>query len=85
MKIKLLLAVLMIFAWIPPAPAVTLAEDIATTIMLRGHSCGGRQVTQVSEREDAKGNKTIRATCPNGIRYLIKVSNDGRVRVKPLR
>jgi len=85
MKIRLLFAAAMLLAWAPPAAAVTRAEDIATTIMLRGHPCGGRQVSAISEREDARGNKTIRATCPNGIRYQIRVSRDGRVTVTPLR
>ena len=68
-----------------PALAVTPAEDIATTIMLRGYDCGGRQVTNIDEQADRMGNKTIRATCPNGVRYQINISADGRVQVKPLR
>lgn len=67
-----------------PAQAVTQAQDIATTIMLRGYACGGQSVSNISETEDAKGNKTIKATCPNGKRYRIDVSADGRVTVKPL-
>jgi energy-coupling factor transporter transmembrane protein EcfT len=65
------------------AYAVTMAEDIATTILLRGYDCGGKQVSAVSESEDGKGNKTILATCPNGKRYKINVSYDGRVVVTP--
>lgn len=85
MKIRLFFAAALLLAWVPPAAAVTPAEDIATTIMLRGHPCGGRQVSAISERQDAKGNRIIRATCPNGIRYQIRVSRDGRVTVAPLR
>jgi len=68
-----------------PAMAVTQAEDIATTIMLRGQPCGGRQVSGITETRDGNGNKTIRATCPNGRRYRIDVSSDGRVVVTPIR
>jgi hypothetical protein len=85
MKIRILLVILMVAAWTPVSQAVTPAEDIATTIMLRGHACGGKQVTQISEREDAQGNKTIRATCPNGVRYQIDISREGRVKVRPLK
>lgn len=66
-----------------PAWAVSQAEDIATTIMLRGHPCGGKQVTQIQQKEDAKGNQMIQATCPNGVRYQIDVVN-GQVTVRPL-
>ena len=66
------------------AQAVTMAEDIATTIMLRGHPCGGATVSQVSEKQDGAGNRIIQATCPNGKRYQVSVSSDGRVSVKPL-
>jgi len=65
--------------------AVTKAEDIATTIMLRGHACGGNAVSGITETQDSAGNKTIMATCPNGQRYRIDVSNDGRVAVTPIR
>jgi len=64
--------------------AVTPAEDIATTIMLRGYPCGGSAVTQIQEQSDTSGNRTIRATCPNGNRYQLDVSSDGRVSVKRL-
>lgn len=67
------------------AQAVTQAEDIATTIMLRGHPCGGNQVSNIQETDDAAGNKTILATCPNGMRYRINISAQGRVSVQPLR
>lgn len=67
-----------------PARAVTDAQDIATTIILRGYPCGGRSVSNISETSDGKGNKTIRATCPNGKRYQINVTSDGRVTVRPL-
>jgi len=78
------------FAWVlvfllaSPAWAVSKAEDIATTIMLRGHACGGKQVTHIQQKQDAKGNQTIRATCPNGVRYQIDVSAAGMVKVHPL-
>ncbi len=68
-----------------PAFAVTKAEDIATTIMLRGQPCGGNAVSNISERKDAAGNTTITATCPNGKRYRIDVTNGGRVSVTPIR
>ncbi len=83
MKTKTLFALIALGAWIPGAGAVTPAEDIATTIMLRGYDCGGRNVTDIQEKTDARGNKTIRATCPNGKRYQINVSN-GRLTVRPL-
>jgi len=67
-----------------PAWAVSKAEDIATTIMLRGHPCGGKQVTHIQQKEGGNGNQTIRATCPNGIRYQIDVSAAGQVKVHPL-
>jgi len=66
------------------AYAVTKAEDIATTIMLRGQACGGNAVTNISEQKDAAGNTVITATCPNGKRYRIDVSTSGRVSVTPL-
>jgi hypothetical protein len=66
------------------AHAVTPAEDIATTIMLRGHPCGPA-VTQIQEQSDSTGNRTIRATCPNGYRYQVDVSSEGRVSVKRLK
>jgi len=61
-----------------------MAEDIATTIKLRGHDCGGKQVSNINERKDGQGGTTIQATCPNGVRYQIQVSAAGRVSVKPL-
>jgi len=83
MNMKLLFVLIALGAWAPVAMAVTPAEDIATTIMLRGYDCGGKQVTDIEERTDAQGNKTIRATCPNGKRYQIDVVN-GRLTVRPL-
>ncbi|MDQ6968489.1 MAG: hypothetical protein Q9M14_07400 [Mariprofundaceae bacterium] len=67
-----------------PAWAVSQAEDIATTIMLRGYACGGKNVAQIQQKEDETGNQTIRATCPNGVRYQIDVSAEGQVKVHPL-
>ncbi|PCI43315.1 MAG: hypothetical protein COB41_07380 [Proteobacteria bacterium] len=72
------------FLLLTPAWAVSQAEDIATTIMLRGHPCGGKQVTEIQQKEDGNGNQTIRATCPNGVRYQIDVSAAGQVKVHPL-
>jgi len=69
---------------VSPAWAVSKAEDIATTIMLRGFACGGKQVTQIQQENDGRGNQTIRATCPNGVRYQIDVSAAGQVKVHPL-
>jgi len=66
------------------AAAVTYEEDIATTIILRGHDCGGRTVSEVREETDDAGGKTIWATCPNGRRYRIEIRED-RVRVTPVR
>jgi len=68
----------------PAAQAVTPAEDIATTIMLRGQPCGGNAVHDISENKDAAGNTVIQATCPNGRRYRVDISKEGRVRVTPL-
>lgn len=80
---KLLMAVLMTVVMTPAAQAVTMAEDLATTIRLRGYDCG-RQVSNISEQQDAQGNKVVRATCPNGARYQITVTPQGRMRVQPL-
>ncbi|MDX8397884.1 MAG: hypothetical protein R8K49_06150 [Mariprofundaceae bacterium] len=68
-----------------PVWAVSQAEDIATTIMLRGYACGGNQVSQISQKQDAAGYQHIRASCPNGVRYAIDVSPVGRVKVRPLK
>jgi len=76
--------VLMMTFQVPAVYAVTKAEDIATTIMFRGYPFPGRTVSQISEQEDAGGNKTIQATCSNGVRYQIIISSAGRVTVKPL-
>ena len=80
-----ILFVMMAAVFLPiQAQAVTQAEDIATTIMLRGHPCGGSAVTQIQESGNSGGNRTIRATCPNGNRYQVDVSSEGRVSVKRL-
>ena len=81
---RVLMVLLAVMFMIPAAHAVTKAEDIATTIMLRGYACPGRTVSSISEREDASGNKTIQATCPDGARYQVNVSADGRVTVQRL-
>ena len=82
---KNILMTLLALLFLPlQAHAVTMAEDIATTIMLRGHPCGGSTVSQIDEKRDGAGNRTIRATCPNGNRYQVDVSSDGRVSVKRL-
>ncbi|MGH8652339.1 MAG: hypothetical protein ACREYE_09270 [Gammaproteobacteria bacterium] len=67
-----------------PALAVMPEEDVATTITLRGHQCGG-PATNVQERQDAEGNKTVVVLCPNGSRYRIDVTKDGRLTVTPIR
>lgn len=67
------------------ALAVTPAEDVATTIKLRGYECGGREVVRMQEHDDGQGGRIIEATCPNGKRYRITVSADGRLTVRPLR
>ncbi|MCF7822066.1 MAG: hypothetical protein K9M17_06455 [Mariprofundaceae bacterium] len=81
---KILFVIMAVFFLPVQAHAVTPAEDIASTIMLRGHPCGGPAVTQIQEQSDGKGNRTIRATCPNGYRYQVDVSSEGRVSVKRL-
>lgn len=81
---KIILIVMMLLFLPMQTQAVTMSEDIATTIMLRGHPCGGAIVSNVDEKRDGAGNRTIRATCPNGKRYQVNVSSDGRVSVKPL-
>jgi len=81
---RILIAVILSVFMVPAAYAVSTAVVIATTIKLRGYDCGGRAVSNISQTQDARGNKTIKATCPNGIRYQINVSSDGRVSVRPL-
>ncbi len=81
---RIFMAVLLTMFMVPAANAVTEAEDIATTIKLRGYDCGGRAVSNISQTQDAQGNRTILATCPNGIRYQITVSSDGRMNVQAL-
>lgn len=76
----LLLAATPGLAW-----AVTKAEDIAATIMLRGYPCGGSAVSDIQERKRDDGGTVITATCPNGKRYRIVVTGEGRVKVEPLR
>ena len=66
-----------------PLLAVTPAEDIAATINLNGYACGNK-VSNVKEKTDASGNKTITARCPDGKNYRINITNKGRVSVKPL-
>ena len=80
----ILAATLLSLLMIPSAYAVSQAEDIATTIKLRNYDCGGRAVSNISETEDANGNRVIQATCPNGRRYRITVSSDGRMQIQPL-
>jgi len=80
-----LMALLAVAAMPGEVFAVTKAEDIATTIMLRGQPCGGTAVSNISETKDAAGNTVIKATCPNGQRYRVDVSASGRVSVTPIR
>jgi predicted porin len=82
---RTLIAILLTMLMAPAANAVTEAEDIATTIKLRGYDCGGRAVSNISETQDAQGNRTIKATCPNGVRYQITVSSVGRMNVQSLK
>lgn len=76
-------------AWALPAlypataQAVDEAEDVATTIKLRGYDCPGRKVTSLTQKEQADGSKQVDATCGNGKRYRITVDADGRLRVTP--
>lgn len=81
---RMLAATLLSIVMIPSAYAVSPAEDIATTIKLRNYDCGGRAVSDISETQDARGNRVIQATCPNGRRYQIAVSSDGRMQVQLL-
>jgi len=81
---RMLMAALLSTVMMPAAYAVSSAEDIATTIKLRDYECGGRAVSNISETQDAQGTRVIQATCPNGIRYQITVSSDGRMQVQPL-
>lgn len=88
MKKRLLILGLALMGLAPLTPsawAVTSAQDIATTIKLMGYECGGNTVRNVSESTDAKGTRTIVATCPNGKRYRIVVSPQGKVSVQPTR
>jgi len=81
---RILVATFLSMLMIPSAYAVSQAEDIATTIKLRNYDCGGRAVSNISESQDASGSRVIQATCPNGRRYQITVSSDGRMQVQPL-
>lgn len=85
MRWLLFIAVLVGLLEASPVLAVTPAEDIATTILLRGYDCGGRQVHDIEDRTRADGSRVILATCPNGVRYRIEITADGRVRVSPER
>ena len=86
MKYVLGLSALLAVALLPgTASAVTKAEDIATTIMLRGQPCGGHAVSNISEVKDEAGTTVRKATCPNGTRYRIDVGANGRVSVTPIR
>lgn len=84
MKTMIPLLGLLLMGAIPNAWAVTDAQDIATTIKLRGYECGGDAVTNIHESTDTSGTRTIVATCPNGKSYRIVVSPKGRVSVQPL-
>ncbi len=89
----LIFAVIGILGLVLPSSAFAVhnAEDIAITIMLRGQPCGGMTasggmtVSDITETHDNAGNRTITATCPNGRRYRIDVSHDGRVVVTPIK
>jgi len=81
---RILMAVILTIFMAPAAYAVSTAEDIAVTIMLKGYECGGKYVIDISEEQDAQGGTITRATCPNGVRYQITVTSDGRMQVQPL-
>jgi hypothetical protein len=85
MKMLILSLALLLTVAAPNAWAVTDAQDIATTIKLRGYTCGGNTVSNIHESTDASGTRTIVATCPNGKRYRIVVSPQGHVSVQPAR
>ncbi len=87
MKTLMLAAIIIItlgFALPSSAFAVHNARDIATAIVLRGQSCGGMTVSNIKETSDKAGNRTVTATCPNGQRYRIDVSHDGRMVITPI-
>ncbi len=62
--------------------AVTPAQDVAATINLNGYACGSK-ASNIKETVDSNGNKTITASCADGKRYKINITNKGRVSVKP--
>ena len=81
---KLCLVALFMVLVVPSAYAMHMDEDIAITIKLRGFDCGGNKVHNITETRDGAGNQITEATCPNGIRYRIVVTPNGRLRVQPL-
>ncbi len=86
MKTLMLVAVVTLSFVLPASAfAVHNAKDIATAIVLRGHPCGGMTVSNIRETRDSAGNRTITATCPNGQRYRIYVSYDGKMVITPIR
>ena len=47
--------------------AVTIEEDIATMLILKGFDCGGKTVQKInSDITDDNGTRLVNATCPNG-------------------
>ena len=80
----LLMVTMALLLMAPSAHAVSSGVDVATTIKLRGYDCGGRSASNVSETRDGQGNQVITASCPNGKRYRIVVTPQGRLSVQPL-
>ncbi len=63
--------------------AVTIEEDIATMLILKGFDCGGNAVKNInSDATDDNGTRLVNATCPNGNTFNISVSKKGKITVE---
>jgi len=63
--------------------AVTIEEDIATMLILKGFDCGGKTVQKInSDMTDDNGTRLVNATCPNGNTFNISVSKKGKITVE---
>jgi len=84
MKLRKLIIALACFSITSsPVFAVEEAEDIATTIKLRGYDCPSREVQSLVKQDNPDGSKQVDAICNNGKRYRITVDTKGRLRVTP--
>ena len=64
---------------------VTIEEDIATMLILKGFDCGGKAVKTInSDTTNEAGNRNVNATCPNGNNFNISVSKKGKISVTKL-